>query len=94
MQVSILINFDKVVVDKNIDRFETTGKIDIDYLNSLSSTGLLGLIELYEKNPDVQGLEALLKKRKADREDLKSDSWQSHNFARNKAYEKLGEMDF
>ena len=89
-----MINIDKVVVDKNIDRFETTGKIDIDYLNSLSSTGLLGLIELYEKNPDVQGLEALLKKRKADREDLKSDSWQSHNFARNKAYEKLGEMEF
>ncbi|MBS4176522.1 DUF4153 domain-containing protein [Lederbergia citrea] len=88
-----IINIDKIVVDKNIARFETTGKIDIDYLNSLSSTGILGLIELYENNPNVQGLEALLKKRKADREYLKSDSWQSHNFARKKAYEKLGEME-
>ena len=65
------VNFDKIVVDRNIDRFETTGKIDIDYLNSLSSTGILGLIEIYEKNPNVPGLKDLLKQRKAERENYK-----------------------
>ncbi len=87
------VNFDKIVVDRNIDRFEMTGKIDINYLNSLSSTGILGLIEIYEKNPNVPGLKDLLKQCKADSEYLKSDSWQSHNFAKNKAYVKLRELD-
>ena len=68
------VNFDQIVVDRNIDRFETTGKIDIDYLNSLSSTGILGLIEIYEKKPDVPGLKDLLKQRKAERENIKSES--------------------
>ena len=54
-------NLDKIVVDKNMARFETTGKIDIHYLSSMSATGILGLMELYEKNPDVPGLEDRLK---------------------------------
>ena len=87
------VNFDKIVVDRNIDRFETTGKIDINYLNSLSSTGILGLIEIYEEKPDVPGLKDLLKQCKTDREYLKSNSWQSHNLAKHKAYVKLGELD-
>lgn len=88
-----LVNLDQIVVDRNLARFETTGKIDIHYLNSLSSTGVLGLIQLYEKNPDVPGLEELLKQRKSDRKSIKSDTWQSHNLVRDKAYEKLGELD-
>ena len=88
------VNFDQIVVDRNIDRFETTGKIDIDYLNSLSSTGILGLIEIYEKKPNVPGLKDLLEQRKAERENIKSNHWQSHNLERNKAYIKLGELDF
>jgi hypothetical protein len=88
-----LVNLDQIVVDRNLERFETTGKIDIHYLSSLSSTGVLGLIELYEKNPDVPELEELLKQRKADRSYIKSDSWQSHNLVRDKAYKKLGELD-
>jgi Domain of unknown function (DUF4173) len=88
-----LVNFDQIIVDRNIARFEATGKIDIHYLNRLSSTGVLGLIELYEKNPDIPGLEELLKQRKADREYIKSDIWQSHNLTRDKAYKKLGQLD-
>ncbi|MFE8694756.1 DUF4153 domain-containing protein [Cytobacillus sp. FJAT-53684] len=88
-----IVNFDQVVVDRNIVRYEATGKIDIHYLNSLSSTGVLGLIELYEKNPDVPGLEALLKQRKAERQNLKFDTWQSQNLVRDKAYKKLGKLE-
>ncbi|MED3550751.1 DUF4153 domain-containing protein [Cytobacillus praedii] len=88
-----VINFDQIVVDRNIERYETTGKIDIHYLNSFSSTGILGLIELYEKNPDVPGLEALLKQRKEEREYLNPDTWQSHNLMRDKAYKRLGKLE-
>ena len=70
-----------------------TGKIDINYLNSLSSTGILGLIEIYEEKPDIPGLKDLLNQCKTDREYLKSNSWQSHNLAKHKAYVKLGELD-
>lgn len=89
-----IINLDQIVVERNIARYETTGKIDIHYLNNFSSTGILGLIELYDKDPDVPGLKALLKQRKAEREYLQADIWQSHNLVRDKAYKKLGELEF
>ena len=87
------VNLDKIVVERNIDRFETTGKIDIHYLNNLSSTGILGLIELYEKNPDVPGLEDRLKQSKAERGSMNRNSWQSHNLERDKVFEKLEQLD-
>lgn len=88
-----VVNLDKIVVDRNLARYEATGKIDIHYLNSLSSTGVLGLIELYEENPAVPELERLLKDRKIDREYFKSDNWQSQNLTRNRAYERLKALD-
>ncbi|MCQ6274778.1 DUF4173 domain-containing protein [Bacillus sp. V3B] len=88
-----VVNIDRVVVDRNIARFEATEKIDIHYLNSLSSTGILGLIELYEKEPNVPGLKDLLQQRQAESAYLKSSSWQSHNVARDQAYEKLRVLD-
>jgi len=68
------INLDRFVVDQNIARYEEIGKIDINYLNQLSSTGILGLIELYGKDPTVQGLEEQLKQRKQDRESMKNNA--------------------
>ncbi|WP_458413317.1 DUF4153 domain-containing protein [Schinkia sp. CFF1] len=88
-----IINLDQFVVKQNITRYEETGKIDIAYLNQLSSNGILGLIDLYEKKPNVQGLEELLVQRKQERESLKGDAWQSYNLAKNKVYQKLGELD-
>jgi hypothetical protein len=86
------INLEQIVVDKNMDRYEETGKIDIQYLNNLSATGILGLIELYEKYPEIDGLGDLLKQHKVDNSYIKNDSWQSYNFTRNKTVERLDEM--
>jgi Domain of unknown function (DUF4173) len=85
-------NLDKIVVDKNMARFETTGKIDIHYLSNMSATGILGLMKLYEKNPDVPGLEDRLKQIKAERGSINRNSWQSHNLERDKVYEKLEKL--
>lgn len=89
-----IVNVDKIVIDQNIARFEETGKIDIGYLSDLSSSGVLGLIQLYEKNPDIPGLKDLLQQRKAESEQMKNNSWLSYNFTREKLYEKLRSLDF
>jgi len=88
-----VINMDEIVVDRNIARFEKTEKIDIYYLNELSSTGTLGLIKLYEKNPQIPGLKELLQQRKAESEYSHISSWQSYNLTRDRVHEKLGELD-
>jgi len=81
-------------VKENIALYEETGKIDIHYLNQMSASGVLGLIELYEKHPDVPGLKDMLEQRKKERANLKSDLWQSQNITRNSADEKLEKLDF
>lgn len=88
-----IINLDRIVVEQNMVRYEETKKIDVAYLNRLSSTGILGLIDLYEKVPNVQGLEELLSQRKQERDSLRGDAWQSYNLAKDKVYKKLGELD-
>ena len=59
-----VIDVEQMVVAENIDRYEQTGKIDIHYLNSLSYTGVLGLIDLYEENSQLPGLKNILLERK------------------------------
>lgn len=88
-----VVNLDQIVVERNLDRYEETGKIDISYLNSMSATGILGLISLYKENPEVLGLREMLMQRKAEREHLKSEFVQSHNLERERAYERLGELN-
>lgn len=88
-----VVNIDRFVVQENITLYEETGKIDIHYLNNLSATGVLGLIDLYEKHFDVPGLEDLLRERKKESVHLKRDAWQSLNFTRSKAYKKLQDIE-
>jgi hypothetical protein len=87
-----LIDVEKIVVTKNIERYEQTGKIDPVYLNSLSYSGVLGLIELYEKDTEIPGVKELLIERKNNLSN-ESDSWQSYNLKRKLAIEKLKEVD-
>lgn len=87
------IDMSKIVVDKNIERFEQTGKIDIDYLDSLSYTGINGLIQLYELDKDNSELASLLLDRKDWINKDSGDSWQSFNFAKQKVTNKLNALD-
>jgi hypothetical protein len=87
------VNLDKIIVDKNMARFETTGKIDIHYLSNMSATGILGLIELYEKNPNVPGLKDRLIYSKTERASVARNYWQSRNLERDKVDGKLKRLD-
>jgi hypothetical protein len=86
-----VINVEQIIVTKNIERYEQSGKIDLHYLNSLTHTGILGLIELYEKNPQLPGLKNVLLERKNEA-NLSNNSWQSYNLKRVQANKELRKL--
>ncbi|WP_286231631.1 DUF4153 domain-containing protein [Neobacillus mesonae] len=87
-----VLDVNQIVVGENIQRFEKTGKIDVQYLNSLSYTGVLGLIELYEKNKSIPGLQTVLQENKEEK--LSSEyPWQSYNLQRERAIKALKKLD-
>ncbi|MDQ0271277.1 DUF4153 domain-containing protein [Cytobacillus purgationiresistens] len=88
-----IVNLDKIVVEKNIARYEEKEKIDVNYMSYLSATGVLGLIDLYEKDPNVPGLKGVLREQKSNKNYFKRESWQSSNLTREKAYEKLTKLE-
>ncbi|RLL41274.1 DUF4173 domain-containing protein [Oceanobacillus piezotolerans] len=88
-----VMNIERIVVENNLDRYEETGKIDVYYLNSLSSAGVMGLIELYEMNRDYPELKGILENRKEELENQKNQTWQSFNFANEKAKDALRELE-
>jgi hypothetical protein len=87
-----MIDVEKIIVTQNIERYEQTGKIDPYYLNSLYYTGVMGMIELYEKNSEIPGLKDLLKERK-QLVNNETPSWQSYNLKREIVIEKLKELE-
>lgn len=82
-----VINVEQIIVTKNIERYEQSGKIDVHYLNSLSYTGILGLIELYEKNPQLPDLKNILLERQNEA-NLNKIPWQSYNLKKSKRMRK------
>lgn len=82
------VDLDQLVVSRNIDRFKESGKIDIQYMNSLSYTGISGLIYLYEKDPNLPDLAATLKQRQ-DQFNLEEGSWQSFNLKRQQVKQEI-----
>ncbi len=87
------INMSQIVVDQNLKRYEQTGKIDVYYLDSLSYTGLDGLIQLYEIDNEYPDLEDILLRSKEWVKQDAENSWQSFNFTRQKVVNKLNELD-
>ncbi|MFN7249688.1 MAG: DUF4153 domain-containing protein [Anaerobacillus sp.] len=86
-----LIGIDQWVVSKNIERYETTGNIDLEYVDGLSYSAIPPLVELNFKHPDIVGLEALLV-RKQEQISQEKVTWQSFNLSRERAKKALGQM--
>ncbi|WNF23963.1 DUF4173 domain-containing protein [Mesobacillus jeotgali] len=85
------IQLDQYVVDRNLERYSETGKIDIHYLNSLSYEGVEGLVELYKLNPGHPGLSELLLQRK--REFMASEErWNSINMSSRSAEKAIMDL--
>lgn len=86
-----VINVEQIIVTKNIERYEQSGKIDLVYLSSLSHTGILGLIDLYEKNNHLPGLKNILLERKNEAI-LETFPWQAYNLKRVDANEEIRKL--
>ncbi|OZU87419.1 hypothetical protein CIL03_16500 [Virgibacillus indicus] len=88
------VNMEQMVVDKNLERYEQSGKIDIYYISSLSYTGLNGLIELYEADPNYPELKRMLDNKQQRLENQTKKSWQAFNFTEQKVKERLKNLEF
>lgn len=88
-----VVHIEQVIVENNLERYERAGKIDIHYLNSLSYTGVNGLINLYEIEPNYPQLERILRNRKQLIMEQPQGSWQSFNFTKHEVKEKLLELE-
>jgi hypothetical protein len=86
-----VMNVEQIIVTKNIERYEQSGKIDVHYLNSLSYSGIQGLIQLYEKNPQLPDLKNILLDRQNEA-NLNKIPWQSYNLKRIQANEELKKL--
>ncbi|WP_078380482.1 DUF4153 domain-containing protein [Sutcliffiella halmapala] len=87
-----IVGIDQYIVTKNIERYEETGKIDIEYLGNLSYTVIPPLVELYEKNPNVNGLKLMLENKKRELKEEKA-TWQSYNLSRERGREALSRLE-
>lgn len=87
------INIEQIIVDKDLDRYEQTGKIDIYYFDSLTYTGWNGLVQLYERDQDYPGLKDMLQERQHEIENGVGNTWRSFNFTKQKVTQKLTDLN-
>src|SRR5699024_5870485 len=88
-----VVNIEKIIVDQNIKRCEATGKIDLDYLDSLPYTGVVGLIQLYEIQKDIPELHSILKEHQQMAESQSQERWKSFNVTKQNVLKKLRDLD-
>lgn len=83
------INIDAFIARKNIERYNATGKIDVNYLASLSYEALPYTLELRNSEDSYvrKTIEQVLKYKKQDLEAEKS--WSEFNFSRSRARKLL-----
>ncbi|WP_407271670.1 DUF4153 domain-containing protein [Radiobacillus sp. PE A8.2] len=87
-----IMPLEQMIVDNNLERYENTGKIDIFYLQGLGATGIEGLVNLYERDPDYPELSNLLSYEKQELARQQNENWQSYNLAEQSMRERLADI--
>ncbi|MBU9711527.1 DUF4153 domain-containing protein [Evansella tamaricis] len=87
-----MINIDLIIVTNNIERYEQTEKLDVEYLTNLSYSAIPPLVELHHRDPEIQELEdmLLMKKKYLSEEEGR---WQSFNVSRERAKTALEKLE-
>lgn len=86
---------EQIIVDKNMERYEQTGKIDVEYLRTLSYPGVEALITLYKEGDafdEHDRVEQILNFKKENMLNEPVNSWQSYNIAQQKTKQLLQEI--
>ncbi|MCR2803580.1 DUF4153 domain-containing protein [Paenibacillus soyae] len=78
-------NLDARIAEKNIERYETTDKIDLDYLDTLSADAAPALAKLAREHPELEGVDDMLDDFRKLAKDRKH--WQSWSLALRKLEE-------
>jgi hypothetical protein len=95
-----LINFanvDSIIAKNNIDRYHKTGKLDVNYLTSLSYEAAPQIVQLLSelKNKEVASSVKLENYLYNKKQQLKQwDNWKSYNVSIRKAKKLFGNYDF
>ena len=88
------VNVDAAIARKNVDRYFTTGKIDLDYLQELSYDAISELTRLSadsDGDKAAKTIAAFLHDKQAELHS--KSSWQSYNFSKAKAKQILSEIN-
>lgn len=85
-----ILNPDAFIAQKNIDRFNQTGKIDAHYLGTMSVDAVPKMLNVYDrlKDEDKAILKQLISVKKSDLDKQTAD-WQSYNMSRHKALTEI-----
>ena len=87
------VNVDAIIARKNIDRYFTTGKIDLDYLQELSYNAIPELTRLCTADNEDMAAKTIAAFLHDKQSQLHSESpWQSYNFSKAKAKRILSEI--
>ncbi|CAI9386750.1 DUF4153 domain-containing protein [Niallia sp. Sow4_A1] len=87
-----VIDVDRFIVSKNLERFEETNLIDLQYIESLSLSTVPVLMNYYERNREMNSIKHVLlaKKELLEKRDVK---WQSYNMMEDRARKLLASMN-
>ncbi|MEI7027976.1 DUF4153 domain-containing protein [Paenibacillus sp. y28] len=89
-----LLNIDAIIVRENGKRYDQTGRIDLNYLSSLSADGIPELLQLYDRLPE--GTKQELAERLQSKKVMSGADhrWTSFSFSRHIAERELIERGF
>jgi hypothetical protein len=75
------LNVDGIIARSNMERYETTGRIDVNYLGSLSYEVVPSLVELKRKHPEVGETDEVLRRMRERLMRTEDDPWFSFNWS-------------
>lgn len=84
------MNIDAVIAKNNILRYESTGKLDADYLSGLSFEAAPYLLELKKKHPEAPGVDTALEAVRSRLPFTEEKTWVEFNWSEWKAAKSLG----
>ncbi|MBQ6446829.1 DUF4173 domain-containing protein [Cytobacillus oceanisediminis] len=88
-----VMDIDRLIVSKNLQRFDETNLIDFSYIDALSYSTIPVLVDYYESNPEMKSVKHLLLAKK-ELLQQKKQKWQSYNIVEDRARKLLGKIDF
>lgn len=82
------------IAEKNWERYEETGKIDVYYMSNLASAGMDVLLRLAETEPDYPDLDSVFTRMMHEDKYRELGNWQSFNLTKYKTIDRIKASDF